>query len=230
MELAHRFTVPAHLDVVWPVFNSLDLISPCFPGATVTQVDGNEFTGTVKVKFGPVTLGYAGGGTFTTRDLHARKIVVTAQGSDSRGNGTATTTVTATFTAKLDQTEVVVHTDLGITGRPAQLGKGVITDASNRLLDQFVTCVSARFEDGLGTDGYVEGGAPTPPGRPVDDRDRDFATGPRTVSAVSGQTARTQQRSHLEMITEVGGPLAKRYGKYVGVMAAVFVAVRVLRS
>lgn len=230
MHLAHRFTLPAHLDVVWPVFNSLDLISPCFPGATVTEMNGDEFAGTVTVKFGPVTLRYAGGGTFTTRDVHARKIVVKAQGSDGRGNGTATTTVTATFKALLDQTEVSVETDLGITGKPAQLGKGVITDVSNRLLDQFVTCISARFEDGLGTEDYVEGGARPSPDRPADDRDRDFATGPRTVSAVSGQTARTQQRSHLEMITAVGGPLAKRYGKYVGVMAAVFVAVRVLRS
>lgn len=230
MLLAHRFTLPAHLDVVWPVFSSLELISPCVPGATVTEISGDDFSGTVKVKFGPEMLTYDGGGTFVTRDSRARELVIKTQGSDERGNGTATTTVTATFTAKLDHTEVSVETDLGIIGKPSQLGKGVVADVCNRLVDQFVACISLRLEDGLGTVGYVEGGTPTLKTRPADDRNRSFAARPRTVSAVSGQTARTQQRSHLDMITAVGGPLAKRYGRYVGVMAAVFVVVKALRS
>lgn len=230
MHLAHRFTLPAHLDVVWPVFSSLEDIAPCWPGAAVTENSGEDFAGTVKVKLGPLTLTYAGGGTFVARDDPGRTIVIRSQGSDERGDGTVTTTVTATLTAKLDQTEVRVETDLELTGKPARLGKGVVSDASNRLVDQFVSCLAGRFQDRPGTEDSVEGARRAAQGRPADDRNRDFAARPRTLSARSGQTARAQRRSHLDTITAVGAPLAKRYGKYVGVMAVVFVAVRVLRS
>jgi uncharacterized protein len=148
MLLTHRFSVPARLDAAWAAFSRLDQIAPCFPGATVTDVDGRDYGGFVKIKFGPIPLTYAGTARVTELDRDAGRLVFRAQGQDRRGNGTATADVTATLTETGQITDVQVRTDLSLTGRPAQFGRGVVSDVSDRLLDLFVNCVSARFRDG----------------------------------------------------------------------------------
>lgn len=159
MQLTHRFTVPASRDEAWTAFANLERLAPCFPGATITSIDGADFTGTVKVKLGPIALVYTGSGTYVERDRDSARMVIEGRGRDKRGNGTATATVAATFVANGDQTDVEVLTDLSITGKPAQFGRGVISDVSDKLLDQFVTCVSGRFTEGLG-EPEAERGAP----------------------------------------------------------------------
>lgn len=151
MDLTHRFSVAAPVDKAWKAFNDLEGLAACFPGATITSVDGDEFTGSVKIKMGPVSLMYNGSGRYVERNDADRRVVIEARGEDKRGNGTATATVTASFAASGEQTDVEVLTDLAITGKPAQFGRGVISDASDKLLDQFASCVSERFTDGLGT-------------------------------------------------------------------------------
>jgi uncharacterized protein len=151
MDLSHRFRVPASVEEAWTAFNHLDRIAPCFPGATITTVSGNDFEGSIKVKLGPVALVYNGSGRFVERDPDARRMVIEAQGQDRRGNGTATARVTASFAGNGGSTDVEVLTDLDITGKPAQFGPGVISDASDKLLNQFASCVSGRFAEGLGT-------------------------------------------------------------------------------
>ena len=148
MDLTHRFTVPARLDEAWQAFNDLEGLAPCFPGATISHVEGDEFAGSVKVKLGPIALLYNGTGRYAERDDAEHRVVIEARGKDKRGNGTATATVTASFAERGEQTEVEVLTDLAITGKPAQFGRGVISEVSDKLLDQFVTCVSGRFADG----------------------------------------------------------------------------------
>jgi carbon monoxide dehydrogenase subunit G len=150
MDLTHRFSVPARIDEAWNAFNNLEGLAPCFPGATITSVEGDAFAGSVKVKLGPVALVYNGSGRYVERNDAERRVVIEARGKDQRGNGTATATVTASFAESGEQTEVEVLTDLAITGKPAQFGRGVISDVSDKLLDQFVSCVSGRFADGLG--------------------------------------------------------------------------------
>ena len=149
MDLTHRFSVPASRDEAWQAFANLEKLAPCFPGATVTSIDGNDFTGTVKIKLGPIALLYTGTGTYVERDEASARLVIQARGKDKRGNGTASATVSAVFTGNGDQTDVEVSTDLSITGKPAQFGRGVISDVSDKLLDQFVTCVSGRFVSGF---------------------------------------------------------------------------------
>ena len=149
MDLTHRFSVPARIDEAWNAFNNLEGLAPCFPGATITRVEGDEFAGSVKVKLGPIALVYNGSGRYVERNDAERRVVIEARGKDQRGNGTATATVTASFAESGEQTEVEVLTDLAITGKPAQFGRGVISDVSDKLLDQFVSCVSGRFADGL---------------------------------------------------------------------------------
>jgi carbon monoxide dehydrogenase subunit G len=150
MDLTHRFSVPAHLDEAWNAFNDLEGLAPCFPGATITSIDGDEFTGSVKIKLGPVALVYNGSGRYVERNDADRRVVIEARGKDKRGNGTATAIVTASFAESGEQTDVEVLTDLAITGKPAQFGRGVISDVSDKLLDQFLACVSGRFTEGHG--------------------------------------------------------------------------------
>lgn len=145
MDLTHSFTVPASLEDTWTAFQDIEDIGACFPGATVTSVEGDEFKGTVKVKLGPIALQYAGTGRFVERDEAARTFVVEAKGKDKRGNGTASALVTATMTSEAaDSTSVEVQTDLSITGKPAQFGRGVIQDVSDKLLQQFIDCLEGR--------------------------------------------------------------------------------------
>ena len=144
MDLTHSFTVPATVDETWAAFQDIDSVAECFPGAQITSVEGDTFNGTVKVKLGPIALVYKGTGSFTERDEAAHRMVIDAKGKDKRGNGTAGAQVTATMAAVDGGTEVTVVTDLSITGKPAQFGRGVIQDVSDKLLGQFVDCLRGK--------------------------------------------------------------------------------------
>lgn len=150
MQLTHEFTVPVPIDVAWDHFNDIASVAECFPGAQVTSVDGDTFTGSCKVKLGPIALVYNGSGTFTEKDESAHRMVVAAKGKDKRGNGTAgadvVMTMSSTGAGEGDQTSVQVVTELAITGKPAQFGRGVMQDVSDKLLGQFVACLGQRFE------------------------------------------------------------------------------------
>jgi carbon monoxide dehydrogenase subunit G len=149
VDLSHSFTVPASTTQAWDAFNQIESMAECFPGATVTSVEGDTFSGTVKVRLGPISMVYAGTGTFLERDESAGRFVVEAKGKDKRGNGTAGATVTATISdAGGGETRVDVLTDLQITGKPAQFGRGVIQDVSDKLLQQFVTCLQSKVGAG----------------------------------------------------------------------------------
>jgi uncharacterized protein len=154
VELEHRFTVPTSVADTWEAFNDLERIAPCFPGATLTSAEGDEFAGSVKVRLGPISLLYKGTGRFVERDAEAHHALIEAKGKDKRGNGTAAATVRAQLSPDGEQTAVEVVTDLAITGKPAQFGRGVIQDVSDKLLGQFVACLETR----------LAGGAPVAPG------------------------------------------------------------------
>jgi carbon monoxide dehydrogenase subunit G len=145
MELTHRFTVPGPVEETWERFGDIASLAECFPGAQVTSFSGDSFEGTVKVKLGPIALVYAGSGSFVDKDETAHSFVVEAKGRDKRGNGTAGATVTVSMAGSGgDSTEVEVKTDLSITGKPAQFGRGVMQDVSDKLLGQFVACLEKR--------------------------------------------------------------------------------------
>jgi carbon monoxide dehydrogenase subunit G len=145
MDLTHRFTVPTPVDETWAHFQDIASVAQCFPGATVASVDGDTFSGSVKVKLGPIALVYNGSGTFVEKDEAAHRFVVEAKGKDKRGNGTAGAHVTLTMTDVAGSTDVEVVTDLAITGKPAQFGRGVMQDVSDKLLGQFVACLEQRL-------------------------------------------------------------------------------------
>ncbi len=146
MDLQNTFVVEAPIADVWEAFLEPDRVAPCFPGATLTGSDETSFTGTVKVKLGPIAMLYKGTGRYVDTDESTRTTVIKANGKDSRGNGQANATVTMTLTeADATSTQVVVNTDLSITGKPAQLGRGMITEVAGKIIGQFAGCLGQRL-------------------------------------------------------------------------------------
>ncbi len=213
MELEHRFTVPTPVADTWDAFNNLERIAPCFPGASLSSVEGDDFAGSVKVKLGPVSLLYNGSGRFVERDEEKHQAVIEAKGKDKRGNGTASATITAKLSPEGEQTLVEVTTDLAITGKPAQFGRGVIQDVSDKLLGQFVSCLEQNLG---GTAPEPEappatetGQSETPPSESqpsqATQQPRQPPTQPRT------QASPSEADAELNLLTTVGPALVKRY-------------------
>ena len=154
MQLEHSFTVPVPVDDAWKVLLDIEQIAPCMPGAILDSVDGDDFTGRVKVKLGPISLTYKGKASFVKKDEASHTAVIDAAGKDQRGNGTAAATVTATLKSEGgSSTRVEVLTDLNITGKPAQFGRGVMVDVGNKLIGQFATCVEGKLSGNQDADG-----------------------------------------------------------------------------
>ncbi len=175
MELTHEFTVPAGVAETWAAFDDIESVAACFPGAQVTSVEGDTFQGSVKVKLGPIALVYNGSGTFTEKDESAHRMVIAAKGKDKRGNGTAGADVVATMTDEGGSTRVSVRTDLAITGKPAQFGRGVMQDVSDKLLGQFTACLEQKIGGG-----GAQADAPEP-----EQPSTSAATTPAAASAVA---------------------------------------------
>jgi len=150
MRLTHRFTLPASVEQAWTAFYFPNRIAPCFPGATLTRVAGDEFDGLLKIKLGPTPLQYEGTATFLERSPEDQRIVVQAHGKDRRGHGTITVTVTMTFTGVESETDVEVSSTADFTGQGASLGQTVIQEASDHLVQRLIDCVSGKFATGLG--------------------------------------------------------------------------------
>jgi carbon monoxide dehydrogenase subunit G len=137
MELEHSFTVPVSEERAWEVLMDVQRVAPCMPGTTLDSVDGDDIKGRIKVKVGPIAMTYAGTAHITERDAQAHVITMEASGKETRGAGTASATVRSTLQEQGDQTHVVVHTTLNVTGRPAQFGRGVMAEVGGKLIGIF---------------------------------------------------------------------------------------------
>ena len=138
MELKDSFEVAHPVAAVWEVLTDVERIAPCLPGAQLTGSDGDTYEGLVKVKVGPITSQYKGKASFTERDDADHRLVMSASGRDTRGAGNASAEITVALEAVTDaSTRVSVHTDLTITGKVAQFGRGVLADVSRKLMGQF---------------------------------------------------------------------------------------------
>ena len=209
MELTHTFTVPIPPAEAWATFEDVASVAACFPGAAVTSAEGDTFEGTVKVKLGPIAMQYAGSGSFVEKDQAAGRMVLSAKGRDKRGNGTAGATVTATLAPEgAASTTVVVVSDLHITGKPAQFGRGVIQDVSDKLLGQFVACLEEKVGRPLEPVPQPmpePGGTTTPVAAAVEDP-APTADGPApTAAPAAGEDA-------LDLGSAVLPALARQYG------------------
>lgn len=208
MELSNEFEVAAPLDHAWTVLTDLERIAPCLPGAQLQEVEGDEYRGVVKVKVGPITAQYKGSAKFVSKDDDQHSAVLTASGRDTRGQGTASANITAELVAKGDVTHVSVLTDLTITGKVAQFGRGVIGDVSAKLLDQFVenleTTVLGAENDG-GTSPEVGTAAAPAAAEPAAPRPGG-AVGRETVDATTQMLASEITKIWNEDESAPGGP------------------------
>jgi carbon monoxide dehydrogenase subunit G len=148
VKLENRFTVPVPRTDAWKVLIDVERVAPCMPGATLTSRDGDEFTGTVKVKVGPINLTYGGKATFVSLDEAAGIAVIEGSGKETRGTGTAKALITCRLIDQGSSTDVEVETDLTVTGKPAQFGRGVLADVSAKLVDKFAACLSEELAAG----------------------------------------------------------------------------------
>ena len=160
MKIEDQFRVGVPVAEAWKVLLDVERIAPCMPGAQLQEIEGDEFRGIVKVKVGPITAQYKGAARITEADEAAGKVVIKAEGRDTRGQGNASATVTATLEADGDGTLVKIDTDLNVTGKVAQFGRGVRADVSSKLLGQFADCLQGTVLSGNGT--AVSGGADDP--------------------------------------------------------------------
>jgi uncharacterized protein len=152
MQLEHQFRVPVPVAQAWDVLLDVERIAPCMPGATVESFDGETIVGRVKVKVGPIQVTYAGTARFTDKDEASRRAVIEASAKEARGSGTATATITAQLQDDGGSaTNVTVTTDLAITGKPAQFGRGVMVEVGNKLLGRFADCLADTLGSGNAT-------------------------------------------------------------------------------
>jgi hypothetical protein len=178
MELTNEFRVGVPIAQAWDVLTDVERIAPCMPGAELQEVEGDEYRGVVKVKVGPITAQYKGKATFVERDAEARRAVLRAEGRDTRGAGNANATITATLEADSEGTRVKVVTDLAVTGKVAQFGRGVLGDVSVKLLNQFVECLEADVLSSLPAGSSEDAAAEPTSSDPTPSADPEPEAGP----------------------------------------------------
>ncbi|MCW2771273.1 MAG: hypothetical protein JWR27_2706 [Aeromicrobium sp.] len=148
MELINTFVVSLPIEETWETFLDLERIAPCLPGAAITDVDGENFHGGVKIKVGPVSVKYEGVATFVEKDRSTHTAVLDARGRDVGGQGNANAVITARLESQAGGTKVVVRTDLDLSGRVAQFGRGVVGDVASKILGQFAKNLEAEINSG----------------------------------------------------------------------------------
>jgi uncharacterized protein len=223
VRLDHEFTVPAPPEQVWQAVTDPESVAPCMPGATLTKVEGQTFTGTVKVKLGPISLLYKGAGEFLETDEQARKIVIKASGKDSRGAGTAAATVTVTLAEENGGTKGSVSTDLSVTGRPAQFGRGMISEVGGKILDQF----AANLAERLGTPGPAKEAAQ--PGKAAEP-EKAGEPGEAKPKLEAVKPAPQKEAEAIDLFNYAGSSIAKRLGPVLAGVAALLTIVAIVRA
>jgi hypothetical protein len=216
MELNNEFTVAAPVEEAWAVLTDLERIAPCMPGAQLTEVEGDDYRGTVKVKVGPITAQYKGTARIESKDDANHVAVLKADGRDTRGQGNASATITARLVPEGSGTKVSIATDLTITGKVAQMGRGVMADVSTKLLGQFAEALERdvlRASPGPAAS-TVQAGQPAPTEQKVADAPpMAEPSGPRKIDS--------PEATPIDLLSATGAPMAKRVGPIVGVLVVV---------
>lgn len=172
MELNHHFTVNVPVAEAWKILTNVELIAPCLPGAQLQEVEGDTYRGVVKVKVGPIQAQFKGQASFLERNDVDHKAVLKGEGRDTGGKGNASALITAQLTSiSPTSTKVEVNTDLAVTGKVAQFGRGAMADISDKLLAQFSqnlnTLISEIPSETLSAPAAAEVVEPTTSAEPV---------------------------------------------------------------
>jgi hypothetical protein len=224
VELTNEFRVGVPVERAWAVLTDLERIAPCLPGAELQEVEGDEYRGIVKVKVGPITAQYKGAASFVELDAPTR-VVLKAEGRETRGQGGASARVTAVLEPDGDGTKVTVSTDLTVTGKVAQFGRGVLADVSAKLLTQFVDCLEVTV---LGDHEPPEA---TPAAAVADTAGEavEATAEPAATEAAKPTVRRIESapKAPVDLVGTAGAPVAKRVAPAVAILAALWL-IRVL--
>jgi carbon monoxide dehydrogenase subunit G len=236
MHLNHEFVVPVPVKQAWDVLLDIERIAPCLPGATVESVEGDSFAGRVKVKVGPITVTYRGTAMFVQREEAAGRATIRAVGREARGSGTAAATVEAVLHDEGERTRVTLDTELAVTGRPAQFGRGVMVDVSNKLLGMFADCLrdtlaADQSAPAAASDGPAEAAPGEPAAAPAAAVPGEPAAGPgpsAVPSAGRPEAARPTPEA-IDLLGAAGVPIIKRALPAVSAAVVVVLLWRILR-
>ena len=241
MELNNEFEVNAPIDKAWVTLTDLEKIAPCMPGAQLQEIEGDEYRGIVKVKVGPITAQYKGKAMIIEKDDAARRAVLKADGRDTRGAGNASANITAHLTDLGDRTRVTVNTDLTVTGKVAQFGRGVMADVSAKLMGQFAdnlgalleqedtapTPATAALAEGAASEPSTEAATATAPAA------EPSATATAVADAPATPTIRkinAPEAKPVDLLDTAGAPVAKRIVPVFAVLLLLFLLRRFLRG
>ena len=209
MDLNHEFTVPVPVADAWKILTDVERIAPCLPGAELQEVEGDTYRGVVKVKVGPIQAQFKGQASFVERDDNAHKAVLKGEGRDTGGKGNASALITAELTSEsAASTKVVVTTDLSITGKVAQFGRGAMADVSDKLLGQFVENLNQLIASQPAS---APAATPAPEAAPAAQTDGG-------VRKIEGPAAKP-----IDLLDAAGAPILKRAIPVLVVAAAVIV-------
>jgi uncharacterized protein len=212
MKLENEFRVDVPVEQAWRVLLDVERIAPCMPGAQLQEVEGDEYRGIVKVKVGPITAQYKGAARITEADEANHRAVIRAEGRDTRGQGNASATVTATLQPEGAGTRVNIDSDVAITGKVSQFGRGVIADVSAKLLDQFVAALERDVLAGPG-DTQTSNPAPAPSADAP-------SSGPRTIDA--------PEAAPVDLLRAARAPVLKRLIPAAAAVIVIVVVVLIL--
>ena len=201
MDLNHQFIVAVPVEDAWRILTDVERIAPCLPGAQLQEIEGDTYRGIVKVKVGPIQAQFKGQANFIERDEVAHKVVLKGEGRDTTGKGNAAAIITAEMTAvDASTTSVTVNTDLSVTGKVAQFGRGAMADISDKLLAQFVVNLNTLIAE--------------QPAAPA-------AAAPKSTEGV--RTIESADVAPLNLLSAAGSPILKRAIPVVVVVVAVLV-------
>lgn len=215
MKLENTFSIPVPVEDAWPVLLDLERIAPCVPGATLTGADEDGYGGKIKVKLGPVGLSYTGKIAIVSRDEAARVAVLEGGGREARGNGTAKATITCRLVESAGGTAVFVDTDLNITGKPAQFGRGALAEVAGTLIGQFAANLAELITASV---------PPTPTTGRTDSTVRSLTPDP-----VGAATPRPPAEP-IDLLAAAGFGGSKRYGPVLAAVALVAIVVLLRRG
>lgn len=231
MELNNEFEVTSPIDETWTVLTDIERIAPCMPGAELREVEGDEYRGVVKVKLGAITAEYRGVVRFVEKDDAAHVAILRAEGREARGQGKASATITARLGPTDTGTKVQVETDLLITGKVAQFGRGLLAEISSTLLGQFVENLESTVLHNVSAGRGPEPGAAVPDTSARHDvavepplAEYDGATKSRVASAGEGRSA-----DPVDVIALARGAIARRFVPAFGSVAAFLTLVAIVR-
>lgn len=148
MNIENSFSVNASVEDAWKVVLDLERVAPCLPGAAIEESAGDEYQGTMAVKLGPISARYRGTVKVEETDEANHRVVLRATGNETRGQGSASATITSSMSEENGVTNVLVETDMEVTGKVAQFGRGIMQDVASELMDRFSTCVEQEIVGG----------------------------------------------------------------------------------